>query len=98
MTTALYTVFTNIFNSGDLLSLFFTVSLLSVFYRTKRRRKQDDFGFSSVLKMLGSAGHPITIEDSFIVKFYIKLCHLETCVSTCEDSVHEKNSTGRSSS
>ena len=99
MTTAGYTVFTNIFNSGGLLSRFFlTVGFLSVCYRTKRVRKQDDFGFGSILKMLRSAEHRITIEDSFIVKFYTKFCHLEICVFMCMVSVHEKNSTGLSSS
>ena len=77
---------------------FLTASLFSVSYRTKRTRKHDVFGSGSVLKMLGSAEHCVTTEDSFIVKFYIKLCHLEICVSLCMDFVHEKNSTERSSS
>ena len=96
--TVRYTVFTHIFNSGGVLSRFLTASLLFVCYRTKRTRKHDVFGSGSVLKMLGSTEHCVTTEDSFIIKFYIKLCHLEICVSMCMDSVHEKNSTGRSSS
>ena len=76
---------------------FLTASLFSVSYRTKRTRKHDVFGSGSVLKMLGSTEHCVTTEDSFIVKFYIKLCHLEICVSLCVDSAHEKNSTGSSS-
>ena len=97
--TVRYTVFTHIFNSGGVLSRFFNCySLLSVCYRSKRTREHDDFGSGSVLKMLGSAEHRVAIEDSFIVRFYIKLCHLEICVCMCMEYVHEEDSTGRSSS
>ena len=76
--------------------VFLTASLLSFCCRTKRTRKHDDFGFGSVLKMLGSAEHCVTIEDSFIFKIY--LSYVEIFVSMCMESVHKKDSTGRSSS